>query len=254
MFASSSSSMLRHGFREDRDRSRRRWRIVFSGLKWATMLAVFAAIGYYAYATGTALADRSNAELRAQVGELTATLQALRREHDTLGRDFAGATAQVEELRKRYAADVPTGPLADVMRVANDRLAGGVDPKRLASVIGLVENARRCDDKPVSRRFLVRTARATPGNDTASFGERTVTVTASGEAAVDAEGRPQSWFEPSKPVTVTFTRIGGKETEATGILPLHHSVVVNDTEHRFVVTPGDARGFVAVTGESCRYP
>ena len=242
------------GFREARERSRRRWRFIGKVLKWAVVAAVYGGIGYYAYETGTALADRSNLELREQVAELTAQLNALRDERATLERSLAGVSQEADELRKRYAADVPTGAVAALTRLAQSKLASGVDVDRITTVLAAVENARSCDDKPVSRRFLVRLkGRAASGNDAATFGERTITVTATGEPAIDGEGRPLGWFEPAKPVTVAFTKIGGAEIEKTGVLPLHHSVVVKDLEHRFVVTPGE-RGFVQVTADSCRFP
>ena len=75
-----------------------------------------------------------------------------------------------------------------------------------------------------------------------------------GSAATDAENRPQAWFDPAKPLTVNFTRIGGESSAATGVLPLQHSVVLGDTEHRFVVTPAEARGFLLITSDSCKYP
>jgi hypothetical protein len=242
------------GFREARERSRRRWRFVLRCLKWALVAAVYGGIGYYAYQSGTALADRANLDLREQVAELSAQLDALRGERDTLQRNLAGVTQQADELRRRYAADVPTGAVAALTQLAQAKLASGVAVDRITDVLAAVENSRSCDDKPVSRRFLVRLkGRAATGNDAASFAERTITVTAVGEPAIDGEGRPLGWFEPAKPVTIAFTRIGGVEVEKTGVLPLHHSVVAKDMEHRFVVTPGE-RGFVQVTADSCRYP
>ena len=86
-----------------------------------------------------------------------------------------------------------------------------------------------------------------------SFDRKTVTVTASGEPAVDASGNPQGWFDPAKPVTLRFTEIGGRDSEGHGLLPLHHAMVIGEKEHRFTVLPGD-RGFVTVTQERCDYP
>lgn len=91
-------------------------------------------------------------------------------------------------------------------------------------------------------------------NDSAAFADRQIMVTASGVSSVDASGRAEGWFDPAKPLTVTFTRLGGAETTATGVLPIHHSVVIRDVEYRFVIAPGDARGFVLATADGCAYP
>lgn len=243
-----------HGFHEDRIRARRRTRIVLGIGKWALMLAVFSAIGYYAYETGMRLAMRDTTELRQQVTDLTGRLAGLEREKAELQRSLAAATSQAEDLRKRYESDVPTGAISELLRVLRAKLGAGVKPERIAGLLNAVENQRSCDDKPVSKRFLVRIGAQRPPNDTASFAERLITVSAAGSSATDAEGRPLAWYDPAKPLTVTFTRIGGESTAASGVLPLQHSVVLGDTEHRFVVTAGDARGFLLVTADSCKYP
>ncbi|MBL8701668.1 MAG: hypothetical protein JNK67_25025 [Alphaproteobacteria bacterium] len=246
---------MRHGFHEARARTRRRGRILLGIAKWAVLLAIFGAIGYYAHETGTRIAQRDTIELRRQVAELTTATQTLQRDKDQLQRDLATTSARAEELRKRYESDVPTGAISEILRLAREKLSAGVTPERIAGVLAAVENARRCDDKPTSKRFLVKAGPRAPAvNDTVSFADRTITVSATGEITLDAEGRPQAWFDPGKPLTVVFTRIGGAETVAKGVLPINHSVVVNDLEHRFVVTQGDARGFVTVTSDSCKYP
>lgn len=245
---------MRHGFHEERLRARRRGRVVLTIVKWAIMLSVFGAIGYYAYEAGTRLAQRDVVELRRQVGEQAAQLQGVQRERDQLRRELATATADADDLRKRYESDVPTGAISELLRLARAKLAAGVTPERIAGVLSAVENTRECEDKPSSKRFLVRLSPTRINNDSASFADRLITVSAVGTAATDGEGRPQAWFDPSKPVTVFFTRIGGVDTSATGLLPLHHSVVISDMEHRFVATVGDARGFITVTSDSCKYP
>lgn len=243
-----------HGFHEDRIRARRRTRVALAIGKWGLLVAVFCAIGYYAYEAGTRLAQRDTNELRLQVADLTTRLGGLQRDKDQLQRDLATATGQAEDLRKRYESDVPTGAISELLRAMRAKLSAGVTPERIAGVLNAVENTRSCDDKPISKRFIVRIGAQRPSNDTASFAERLITVSAAGSAASDPEGRPQAWFDPAKPLTVTFTRIGGDSTAASGVLPLQHSIVLGDTEHRFVITAADARGFLLVTSDSCKYP
>lgn len=245
---------MRYGFSEDRARSRRRGRILFRTLRWSLILALVVAIGYYAYEAGTVLAERDVVRLRDQVASLSAQVDSLQTDKVRLEQERAAAAAEAEALRQRYEADVPTGAISELMRLARAKLSAGVEVQRLASVLGSVENTRSCDSRPVSKRFIVRTGAATTGNDTVAFGDRTITVSAEGQPTVDPSGRPQSWYDPAKPVSVRFVQIGGHATVAAGTLPLHHSIVVNTTEHRFVVEAGDSRGFVTVTSDACRYP
>jgi hypothetical protein len=200
------------------------------------------------------MAESESGDLREQVSELALRAGALDEEKARLQRDLAAATGQAEELRRRYESDVPTGAISELLRIARARLAAGVKQERIASVLSAAENTRRCDERPATRRFIVRTGPQRNPNDSAAFADRQIMVTASGVSSVDASGRPEGWFDPSKPLTVTFTRLGGAETTATGVLPIHHSVVIREVEYRFVVAIGDARGFVLATADSCAYP
>ncbi|MEC9215892.1 MAG: hypothetical protein VX647_01670, partial [Pseudomonadota bacterium] len=74
-----------------------------------------------------------------------------------------------------------------------------------------------------------------------------------GASAKSADGRPQAWFDPSKPVRLTFTAVDQPSVERAGVLPLSHSVVLGEREFRFLVQAG-RRGFVLVTAEDCAYP
>src|SRR3546814_9216478 len=86
---------------------------------------------------------------------------------------------------------------------------------------------RSCDGEPDTKRFIVSTELQSGGaNDAVSFGERAITVTAVGAAARNANGNLEAWYDPQKPVTVTFTQLGGKTIQADGMLPLHHSVEI----------------------------
>jgi hypothetical protein len=245
---------MRHGFLEERTRARRRNRFIFGTIKWSFLLTVFVAIGFYAYEAGTMLAQQDAIELRERVAALTDEVATLQRDKSRLAGELAEVTRREADLKQRYAADVPTGTISDLVRLARDKLSEGVDPKRLASVINLVQNSRSCDGKPVTKRFLVRVGSQQIANDTVSFADRTITVSAEGQPATDGTGNQEGWYDPAKPLTLHITQIGGKTTTAEGTLPLHHSVVVNDMEHRFVVTAGDSRGFANVTSDSCRYP
>jgi outer membrane murein-binding lipoprotein Lpp len=243
-----------HGFHEERLRARRRGRFVLGGMKWLALAGLVAATTYFAYGAGYRMAEADTGNLGEQVADLSARAAALDEERERLRRDLATATSQADELRRRYESDVPTGAISELLRVARTRLAAGVKPERLASVLSVAENARRCEEKPTTRRFAVRTGPQRMTADSVAFADRQVTLTATGVSSVDAAGRTEGLFDPAKPVTVTFTRIGGAETTATGVLPLHHSVVVRDVEYRFVIAPGDARGFVNVTADGCAYP
>ncbi len=115
------------------------------------------------------------------------------------------------------------------------------------------QSYRDCKGEPATRRFLVKTPIYQGANDSVNFAANTITVTASGVSATDDAGNPEAWFDPALPITVQFAELGGGQSDVQGILPLHHSLVINDREHKFSIVAG-ARGFANVTGDECRYP
>ena len=112
----------------------------------------------------------------------------------------------------------------------------------------------KCTGEPAVRRFLVRTPIYRGANDAVTFAENAITVTASGVSAKDINGKPEAWFDPAEPVTLRITSIGGTTREASGPLPLHHTILWHDAEYRFSVVAADQRGFVLASAERCALP
>jgi hypothetical protein len=222
-------------------------------VKAILVLALLLAAGLFAYETGSIAALQPVTRLEKQVSELSRDLTALQEKNIELTADAEAARGRETEWQQRYQSEVPTGHSKDLFELIRDRMAAGVEAKRLAFVIEATSNLRSCDDNPMTKRFLVQTPLYQGANDSVSFGGETVTITASGPNATNSEGNAEAWFDPAKPLTLRFTEIGGRATEKTGKLPTHHSVVVRDFEYRFTIQPGP-QGFVKVTGERCKFP
>ena len=239
------------GLRESKWRRRRsvRWKVV----KAIFVLTLLLTAGLFAYETGQIAARMPMTKLERQVAELNRTLSAVQQENAKLAADAEAARQREAQWQNRYQEEVPTGPSKDLFEILRERMAAGVETKRLAFVIESTGNLRTCDKKPVTKRFLVQTPLYRGANDSVTFGGEAITVTAKGDNAATSDGRAQAWFDPAKPVTVHFAEIGGQKTERSGKLPLHHSVVVGGSEYRFTIQPGP-QGFVKVSGERCKFP
>src|SRR5690606_4668415 len=107
--------------------------------------------------------------------------------------------------------------------------------------------------EPQAKRFVVKTPVYSGPHGTVSFGNGAITVTGEGEPAVSAAGEAEAWYDPGKPVKITFIEIGGKQTVKEGLLPIQHSMVLGNKEYRFTVAAGE-RSFISVTSDSCDYP
>lgn len=239
------------GLNESRSRRRRRvrWRFVMVVL----ILILALAAGLFAYQAGTMLAQRPVASLKEQVAELNRDLEALRSENSDLRSSTETAQSEASTWQNRYQEEVPQGTSKELFDLVRNRLASGIESRRLAFVIGAVDDGKTCDGKPVTKRFLVQTPVYKGVNDSVSFGRETITVTAEGSNAVNADGAAEGWFDPAKPITLRFAKIGGKTDVTNGKLPLHHALVYEGFEYRFSMVPGP-KGFVHVTGRRCKFP
>lgn len=236
------------------DRARRRKRRVWRRIVRVTFyIAVVLALGVSIYRMGIDRSERAVSELKQQLDDLTRANAQLAAEKRELVKTVEGASARAREVEDRYKRDVPSGPAKELAALVNRKLGAGVDPRRLAFVIGAAQNRRACDDAAVTRRFIAQTELYRGPNSAVSFADNTITITGEGDMARDAGDNPEAWFDPAKPITIHFTMIGGKTFDVSGKLPIHHSIVVGDAEHRFSFIEGD-RGFIKVSGTRCRFP
>ena len=240
------------GLRESRnfERRRRRRRMV----KWLFVMGAIGSLGVMSYRSGSALAQREVTRLRGEVDRLSAEVASLQDRNTRALATAEAARMREADLRKRYDKEVPTGRLRELLTHIQAAMSKGLDVDRIAFVIDAATHPRSCDAKPVTKRFLVRTPLYQGANVAVGFADGSITVTAEGEAATNGQGKIEAWFDPAKPVTARFIRLGGATTTAIGALPLHQSVVRGKNEYRFSVLAADQRGFVTVTAERCDFP
>ena len=241
------------GLSESRNRRRRQGRIAIAVMRWLFVVAVALGAGYYAYDRGNELAREEVRVLENQLAQAAAEIAQLRTDITGLETALREERALVAQWRDRYETEVPSAEDAVLLRSIQERLDKGVSRDRLAEVIQLAQDRDNCEPLPDTRRFVVQNPVYSGANDSVSFADNAIIVTAIGESQVNNAGRPEAWFDPAKPVTVFFTRPGGETTSTVGILPLHHAVVVDDREFRFSVVAGN-RSFAEITGQRCVYP
>jgi cell division protein FtsB len=238
------------GFRDARRTERRRRRLAV--LKFFSVLAGMLALGGIAYTSGAELVRVELAALHEETRRLNATITALNARIAELDAARQAALAREAEANARYQRDVPTGTTREMQQLMQARIAAGVPAERLRFLLATATAGNKCENRPQTRRFMVRTPQTRAATASVSF--EGTTITADGEAAVSEAGAPQAWFDPAKPLTLTFTQLGGARSEARGTLPLHHAVVRGDTELRFSATEADVRGFITITADRCEYP
>ena len=240
------------GLQETRMRRKRqrRWALI----KWLLILAALGAAFYFAYETARQLARIEVERLEDRVATLENRLQQSAEEKRALGNELEATQEKLAQWRQRYAEEVPEGAPAELLQLVRGRLDDGMPADRLAFVIRKASEQRDCTAGPQTKRFIVQTPLSSGASSSVSFAARRIPVTASGPSATNAQGQPEAWYNPAAPLTATFYRVGGDNEQVEAELPINHSVVIGDQEHRFTITEGDNRAFARVTWERCAYP
>ncbi len=223
-------------------------------IRWLFSMVFFLFLGVTSYWTGSRLAVREVSRLQQEVDELSRGVAELGDRNAQLRTQAAEAGENAAQWQARYKAEVPTGKSRELFALLKSQIDKGADPDRVAFLVRTAADERSCDSETQTRRFLVRTPLFVGANDAVTFARNSITVTAQGASASNAEGKSEAWFDPAKPVVLKFVNPGGASSEATGALPLHHSVVRGDGEYRFSIVAGEKRGFVSVTVERCAFP
>ena len=218
----------------------------------ATVIFIFAA-GLYSYRTGTTLAMREAVELRASNATLSDGVADLEQANAGLRDALEEQQRRNLELLEQYQQEIPDESMQRIIDLVRLRLEAGVTVEYMAEVVASAGAAWVCPEEPDSRRFVIQTPTTTGANDAIAFGNGTVTVTGTGISARNEAGLPLAWFDAAQPVTLVFNRIGGDTSDVTGLLPLHHSVVVSDIIYRFSAAVGE-RSFVNVVAVACDFP
>ncbi|WP_448204756.1 hypothetical protein [Azospirillum sp. sgz302134] len=235
------------------DYERRYRRRFWAGFgKFSMFAVVILGVGLFAYQMGIEQLKGRDVTLREENAALSRQKAELELLASQMQHAARTAEARSAELEGRLQREVPTGDIARLGSLVAERLKGGMDANRLAFVITQAQPPRNCQ-QPENKRFALSTPLLKSGNRAVGFGNGTVTVSGEGQSARNPQGAAESWFDPAQPVTIKVTAIGGKESVATGVLPLHHAVVVDNTEYRFTFTAGP-RSFVEVTADRCPFP
>ena len=241
------------GLAEQRAFKHRRRRVWVFMFKWGVLLGVVALAGFYAYDVGEMLATQDVRRLQADVVRLTGENDRLRLENASLLASIQTGAAKVGELEERYARNIPSPEMTELLDLVQERVNAGISRERIAFVISAAREQEECDSEPATKRFVLSTPIYQSPANTVRFAENTIMVRGEGAAQRNDAGNPLAWYDPAQPVTIQFTHIGGETSMVSGRLPLRHSVIVNDSEYRFNIVAGE-RSFVEVTGDRCAFP
>lgn len=161
------------------------------------------------------------------------------------------ANVRLEQLKTEYEDILPDGEMRNLVDLVRKQIEQGVGVERLHSVILSARPPQNCSD-PDSKRFVIKTPVYNGPSSLASI-SRVISIYGEGVSSKNSKGNNEAWFDPSKPVSLSFKANGQDVKIKEGLLPIHHSMVVRDKEYRFTITSG-AKSFAKVTFDHCDYP
>ena len=240
-----SFSMHDSGGRYQRRKAERRRNILWSFI-------IVGSLSGLAYWWGAESVLSKEAACKKQAVKLQEEREGLEQMITSMRSEVQSTQVRYKQLEAKYKQEVPTGVFKQLTNLVKKQLDAGIKAERLFFVVEAARPPRNCSDS-VTKRFVMNTPVYKGPHGSVAFGKGTITVTGEGVSAVNTNGSPEAWYDSGKPVSISFVQIGGKETVKNGLLPIQHSMVVGNREHRFTVAVG-ARSFISVTSDSCDYP
>lgn len=161
------------------------------------------------------------------------------------------ASVRLEQAKVSYEELLGGNVMKDLVLLIKKQVEQGVDVERLRSVILSARPPQNCS-KAETKRFVVVTPVYNGPSSIATI-QNGISIEGTGESAKNASGKQEAWFDPGQPVEIIFSYRRGVQEKKKGLLPMYHSMVVDNKEYRFTVTAG-AKSFAKVTYDHCDYP
>ena len=152
------------GSRRNRERRRRTGQVVLRLAKWVLILAIFVGLGFWSYQGGLDLARAEVTQLESRLEALSADARATYARNAQLEGELRQAREDIAALQRRYERDVPKGEAAALFTLAQGRIGAGVPAERVSQIMRDAGPVRRCEGRPVARRFAVAYGPRVPDN------------------------------------------------------------------------------------------
>ncbi|MEH6474780.1 MAG: hypothetical protein V7727_03780 [Sneathiella sp.] len=237
------------GLSEKKKARERRTRVV----KFLFYILLLGAAGAYGYFEGQSEGDHRYETSQDQRDILAKDVTQLKEKTRAAMDKQSAALTEARAWRDKFENEIPKGEVLEILDLVRTRMDDGLDAIRLKNLISLAQNTKNCDLKPETKRFIINTPIFTQIENSISLAGGTVTVKGDGASSVNSEEKPEAWYDPEKPVTIKFTKLGGANEIITGNLPIHKSIVFGLDEFRFSILKGK-QSFASISVTRCDFP
>jgi hypothetical protein len=230
------------GRRRSRERRQRATRWLWRVSQAVMILLVFLGFAILTYRGAEEVARAEVTALEARLAEAAERESTAAAEQGRLALQLAEARTEASTWRTRHEQEVPRPPFTDVLAIAAERIAAGVAPERVMDLLRLADNPRRCEGRPIIRRFAIRFGGTPNADEGTSFLDGLLRITITMPAGAEDVARLAN-------VSVTSTWNGRTET-LTG-LPQRLPLTLGNLELELSITASEMRGFAQAALSTC---
>jgi hypothetical protein len=206
------------------------------------ILLVFLGFAILTYRGAEEVARAEVTALEARLAEAAERESTAAAEQGRLALQLAEARTEASTWRTRHEQEVPRPPFTDVLAIAAERIAAGVAPERVMGLLRLADNPRRCEGRPIIRRFAIRFGGTPSADEGTSFLDGLLRITVAMPAGAEDVVRLAN-------VSVTTTW-NGRTEHLTG-LPQRLTLPLGNLELDLAITASDLRGFAQAALATC---
>lgn len=230
------------GRKRSRERRQRATRWLWRLSQAVMVLLVFLGFGIVTYRGAEEIARAEVTALEARLAEAAERESAAAAEQGRLVAELTQAVTEASTWRARHEQEVPRPPFTEMLAIAAQRIAAGVAPERVMDVLRLADNPRRCEGRPIIRRFAIRFGGTAAADEGTSFLDGLLRITIAMPAGAEDVVRLAN-------VSVTSTW-NGRTENLTG-LPQRLVMPMGNLEMELAVTTSELRGFAQAALATC---
>jgi hypothetical protein len=230
------------GRKRSRERRQRATRWLWRLSQAVMILLVFLGFGIVTYRGAEEIARAEVSALEARLAEAAEREGAAATERSRLVVELDQARVEASTWRARHEQEVPRPPFTEMLAIAAQRVAAGVAPERVMDLLRLADNPRRCEGRPIIRRFAIRFGGTPSADEGTSFLDGLLRITTAMPAGAEDVARLAN-------VSVTAAWTGRTET-LTG-LPQRVTIPLGNLELDLTIAASDLRGFAQAALATC---
>ncbi|MCA3286597.1 MAG: hypothetical protein ING09_08615 [Roseomonas sp.] len=230
------------GRKRSRERRQRATRWLWRVSQTVMVLLVFLGFGILTYRGAEEMARAEVTALETRLAEATERESTAAVVQSRLAGELAEARTESSTWRARHEQEVPRPPFTDILALAAARLGAGIAPERLMEALRSTEMPRRCEGRPIIRRFAIRFGGSPTADEGTSFLDGLLRITATMPAGAE---------DVARLANLSVTSVWNGRTETLTGLPQRLPLTLGNLDMELSITASEMRGFAQAALTTC---